>query len=66
MIEPEHPTEKYMRGRISFHQSQAEWFQQHDQITLAKWARDIAETWRRKLDAKVNRPVLVQGASGDA
>lgn len=52
MIEPENPTEKYMRGRISFHQSQAEWFDDHDQPALAKWARSVVEEWKGKLAAK--------------
>lgn len=52
MIEPEHPTEKYIMGRISFHESQAVWFQQHDQTWLADWARKIVAGWREKLEQR--------------
>jgi len=53
MIEPEHPTEKYIQGRISFHESQAEWFDLHDK-KLAVWARSVADSWRKKL--KTTKP----------
>ena len=49
MIEPEHPTEKYIIGRISFHESQARWFTDHDQNALATWARTVVEKWRKRL-----------------
>jgi hypothetical protein len=60
MIEPEHPTEKYMLGRISFHESQAEWFFQHDQITLAAWARSVAEMWSKRLETLQTTERLVR------
>jgi len=52
VIEPEHPKEKYIQGRISFHETQAVWFQQNDQIKLADWARAETERWRAKLREK--------------
>lgn len=50
MIEPEHPTPQYIRARITFHEDQAEWFRDHNQPSLAKWAQSIADTWRNKLE----------------
>jgi len=52
MIEPEQPTEQYIRGRISFHQSQAQWFTQQDQTQLAAWANSLVEKWHGKLEAQ--------------
>ena len=49
MIEPENPTPEYIHGRISFHSSQAEWFEQHDQTSLAAWARAQVTKWQAKL-----------------
>jgi len=49
MNTPAHPTEKYILGRLDFHESQAEWFDRHEQPTLAAWAKAEAEVWREKL-----------------
>jgi hypothetical protein len=50
MMTPARPTEKYILGRISFHEDQARWFTEHDQPALAIWARSIAAEWHKKLE----------------
>ena len=50
MINPQHPTEKYIRGRIAFHKSQVEYFDQHDR-KMAEWARLVLNIWEEKLEA---------------
>ena len=49
MIEPEHPTEDHIRGRIAFHESAAEFYAEHGDRRLAEWARDQAKKWIQKL-----------------
>jgi hypothetical protein len=49
---PIKPTEKYIRGRVSFHEDQARWFGEHGQTSLEVWARSVADEWREKLPAK--------------
>jgi hypothetical protein len=51
IAEPLHPTEQYIEGRISFHQSGAEYFARHGQAQLAQWARTQVARWSEKLDA---------------
>ena len=51
IAEPLHPTERYIEGRISFHQSGAEYFAHHGQTQLAQWARTQVARWSEKLDA---------------
>jgi hypothetical protein len=51
VIGPDRATEKEIRGLISFHESAAEWYAQHDQPTLEIWARTRAAAWREKLQA---------------
>ena len=53
MIEPEHPTEKYIEGRIAFHESGAEYYISHDQKELAAWSKEQAEKWRAKRSAEI-------------
>ena len=43
-------TEKFVQAEISFHESQAQWFSDHGQETLARWARSVVELWRQKLE----------------
>lgn len=52
MIEPKHPTEEYIEGRIAFHESGMEWYRAHDQPKLAEWSKAEAEKWRAKLKAR--------------
>lgn len=58
MMEPAHPTEKYIEGRISFHEAGAEYFERNGQTQLAKWSRGLVTKWSEKLDAlkKVREP----------
>ena len=49
ILTPARPTEKYIRGRIAFHESQARYLAEHDQMELARWAHSVAEEWRKKL-----------------
>lgn len=51
MMNPARPTEKYILGRISYHESQVQWFADHNLPSLAKWARSMVETWQEKLEA---------------
>ena len=64
MITPAHPTEKYILGMISFHESQTEWFTQYGQTTLAEWARSITEDWKNKLQAMKTIERLVRAEQG--
>jgi len=50
-MEPTHPTEQYIEGRISFHQSGAEYFERQGQTQLAAWSRALVAMWSEKLDA---------------
>lgn len=61
LIEPEHPTKEYMLGRITFHESQAQWFAEHGQTQLATWARSIVESWRGKLKALQEKETTGEG-----
>ena len=51
IAEPLHPTEQYIEGRISFHQSGAEYFTHQGQARLATWSRAEVAKWSEKLDA---------------
>jgi hypothetical protein len=51
IIEPAHPTEQYIEGRIAFHQSGAEYFARQGQTQLATWSRVLVQRWSEKLDA---------------
>jgi hypothetical protein len=51
MIEPERPSQQYIEGRISFHQSGAEWFERMGQKQLAEWSRSLVAKWAEKLQA---------------
>jgi hypothetical protein len=51
MMEPLHPTEQYIEGRISFHQSGAEYFARQGQTQLAQWSKTLVQRWSEKLDA---------------
>jgi hypothetical protein len=51
MTEPLHPTEQYIEGRISFHQSGAEYYARQGQDRLATWSRAEVTRWSEKLDA---------------
>ncbi len=51
MMNPVRPTEKYILARINYHESQVQWFTDHNELTLAKWARSMVESWREKLEA---------------
>ena len=51
IAEPLHPTEQYIEGRISFHQSGAEYFTHHGQTQLVTWSRALVQRWSEKLDA---------------
>jgi hypothetical protein len=51
MMNPARPTEKYILGRIRFHEDQASWFRDHNEPKLAAWSQSIADTWRNKLEA---------------
>lgn len=49
MIEPTHPTQRYIEGRVAFHESGAEWYNRQRQARLAAWSREQAAVWRAKL-----------------
>jgi hypothetical protein len=49
MNEPARPSEKYIEGRIAFHESGEEWYLEQGQTSLASWAAKMAAEWRAKL-----------------
>jgi hypothetical protein len=49
ILEPAHPTEQYIEGRIAFHQSGAEYFARQGQTQLAQWSRALVSRWSEKL-----------------
>lgn len=52
MIEPQHPTRKYIEGLIAFHESGLELYQRHGETELAEWSKKELEKWRAKLEAR--------------
>lgn len=60
MIEPAHPTERYIEGRIAFNEEGAAYYAKHGQRKLAQWSRDEAEKWREKL-----KPTVREGGEGE-
>ena len=55
-MEPAHPTEQYIEGRLAFYESGAAFYSQHGQRKLAQWSWDEAEKWRQKLKPIVREP----------
>jgi len=53
---PSRPTEKYILGRLYFHETQAEWFSDHGQDALAVWAASCVDMWRGRLEALRGTP----------
>jgi hypothetical protein len=49
MMEPAHPTARYIEGRISFNEEGAAFYEFHGQRQLAEWSRKEVERWREKL-----------------
>jgi hypothetical protein len=50
MIEPAHPTEAEILGRINYHEAGAELYAQHvETAALEAWSRERVEYWRKKL-----------------
>jgi hypothetical protein len=52
MIEPAHPTEQYMEGRLAFFESGIAFYARHGQTQLAEWSRKEADKWREKLKGR--------------
>jgi hypothetical protein len=51
MMEPAHPTERYIEGRIAFNESGAAYYEHQGQRQLAKWSREQVQVWTEKLAA---------------
>jgi len=49
MVEPKHPTEKYILSRIGFHESGAAWYRDHGKLSMAAWSEVEAARWRAEL-----------------
>ena len=72
-MEPAHPTEQYIEGRLAFYESGAAFYSQHGQRKLAQWSRDEAEKWRQKLMRfvqsrvvpSVNKPTVRESGDGE-
>jgi hypothetical protein len=56
ILEPTHPTEQYIEGRLAFYESGAAFYSHYGQTQLAKWSSDEAEKWREKLKPAVREP----------
>lgn len=48
MIEPAHPTQRYIEGRVAFHESGAEYYTLHRQAQLAAWSVEQVALWKAK------------------
>jgi len=51
IAEPSRPTEKYIEGRLEFHQAGAAFYARHCQSELAAWSLLQAQVWAEKLAA---------------
>jgi hypothetical protein len=49
MIRIEKPTEEQIYALMRFHEAAAALYDQHDQKSMAKWSREMVESWRAKL-----------------
>lgn len=56
ILEPTHPSDRYIEGRIDFYESGAEFYSDHGQTQLAKWSAGEAEKWRQRLKPTVREP----------
>ena len=42
-------SERAIEERANYHETEAAWFESKGQPTLARWSRQQAEDWRKKL-----------------
>jgi hypothetical protein len=62
-VRRERLSEKQIAGRVSYHDSQADYFERVGLSSMAAWSRKEAGDWRRKLE-EFQRGIG-QGIAGD-